>query len=179
MANIVLGVTGSIAAYKACDLASKLVQDGHTVDVVMTAGARRFVQPLSFAALTHRRVHTDETWGTGDKPHDHLNVMQGADVFVVAPCTANVLGKLAHGIADDVLTAGYLAATCPVLLAPAMNHRMWAHARVRANVERLKGDGVLFVGPERGWLSEDEVGEGRMSEPAHVVTAIEEALARA
>ena len=177
MARIALGVSGSIAAYKACDLASKLVQDGHVVDVIMTEAAQRFVRPLSLSALTHRRVFTDATWGDDAMPHDHLTVMAEADIFVVAPCTANLLGKLAHGIADDVLTAGYLAAACPVLLAPAMNHRMWAHARVQANVERLRGDGVRFVGPEEGWLSEDEVGRGRMSEPADLVTAIEETLA--
>jgi len=179
MARIVLGVSGSIAAYKACDLASKLVQDGHVVDVVMTEAAQRFVQPLTFGALTHRRVFTDATWGEGDMPQDHLAVMAEADIFVVAPCTANLLGKLAHGIADDILTAGYLAATCPVVLAPAMNHRMWAHTRVQANVEQLGADGVRFVGPEQGWLSEDEVGYGRMSEPADLVTAIEETLAGA
>ena len=177
MARIVLGVSGCIAAYKACDLASKLVQDGHVVDVVMTEAAQRFVQPLTFGALTHRRVFTDATWGEGEMPQDHLAVMAGADIFVVAPCTANLLGKLAHGIADDILTAGYLAATCPVLLAPAMNHRMWAHVRVQANVARLAEDGVRLVGPEQGWLSEDEVGFGRMSEPADLVTAIEETLA--
>lgn len=179
MARIVLGVSGSIAAYKACDLASKLVQDGHVVDVVMTEAAQRFVLPLTFASLTHRRVFTDATWGEGEMPQDHLTVMAEADIFVVAPCTANLLGKLAHGIADDILTAGYLAATCPVLLAPAMNHRMWAHVRVQSNVECLTADGVRFVGPEQGWLSEDEVGYGRMSEPTDLVTAIEETLAGA
>ena len=176
MAKLVLGVSGSIAAYKGCDLASKLVQAGHTVDVVMTTAALRFVRPLSFAALTHRRVFTDEDWGGEDKPHDHLQVVQDADLFVVAPCTANLLGKFAHGIADDVLSTSYLASTAPALLAPAMNHRMWAHARVQANVEILRQDGVRVVGPEEGYLSEAEVGYGRMSEPADIQTAIERSL---
>lgn len=177
MGRIVLGVTGSIAAYKACDLASKLVQAGHRVDVVLTRGARRFVRPLTFAALTHRRPFTDRTWGRGPVPHDHLKVVEEADVLAVAPATANVIGKFAHGIADDILGATYLATTCPVLLAPAMNTRMYAHPRVQANLATLRADGVHLVGPDEGWLSEAETGKGRMSEPAVLKQAIEDLLA--
>lgn len=177
MAGVVLGVGGSIAAYKACDLASKLVQAGHTVDVVMTKAALEFVRPLSFSALTHRSVVTDEDWGRGPVPHDHLTLGTGADILAVAPCTANLLGKFAHGIADDVLTTVYLAAGRPVLLAPAMNHRMWAHPRVQANVGVLETDGVGFVGPEEGRLSEAQVGCGRMSETADILRALEGILA--
>ena len=110
MANLVVGVSGSIAAWKACGLVSKLVQDGHRVDVVMTRAARRFVGPLSFAALTHHPVFIDETWGEGPVPHDHLRATEEADLLIVAPLTANVLAKFAHGLADEILSATYLAA---------------------------------------------------------------------
>ena len=176
MGRIVLGVSGSIAAYKACDLASKLVQAGHHVDVVMTRGARRFVRPLTFAALTHHRPFTDRTWGKGPVPHDHLKVVEEADLLVVAPATANVIAKFAHGIADDILGATYLATTCPVLVAPAMNTRMFAHARTQANLGTLEGDGVHLIGPDEGYLSEAETGKGRMSEPAAIQERIEQFL---
>ncbi len=174
--RILLGVGGSIAAYKACDLASRLVQDGHAVDVVMTRAAQAFVRPLSFAALTHRPVFTDQEWlaaGPGGRPPaDHLAATAGADLMVVAPCTANLLARFAHGLADEIVSATYLGAACPVLLAPAMNQRMWRHPRTRANVACLEGDGVHFVGPEEGWLAEHESGPGRMSEPEGILAAI-------
>lgn len=172
MAHIVVCVGGSIAAYKACDLVSKLVQDGHTVDVVMTRAAGTFIQPLSFSALTHRAVFTDETWGAGDAPAAHLTATNDADLVVVAPCTANLIGKFAHGIADDIVTTTYLGVECPVVIAPAMNARMWRHKRVQANVETLKQDGVHFVGPDEGYLAEAEEGPGRLAEPAAIRAAI-------
>jgi phosphopantothenoylcysteine decarboxylase/phosphopantothenate--cysteine ligase len=178
MASIVLCVGGSIAAYKACDLTSRLVQEGHVVDVVMTRMALDFVRPLSFSALTQRRVYTDEEWGKGTMPAEHLVVTRDADLLVVAPCTANLLGKLAHGIADDIVTTTCLGAACPVLVAPAMNARMWRHPRVRANVELLKGDGVRFVGPDAGWLAEGEEGPGRMAEPEGILAEILRSLPR-
>ena len=175
--HIVLAVGGSIAAYKACDLTSKCVQAGHEVDVVMTREACHFVQPLSFTALTHRPVFTDavlwEAERAGAGVAAHLRATEAADVLVVAPCTANLIGKFAHGIADEIVTSMYLGAACPILLAPAMNHRMWAHPRVKANVAQLKSDGISFVGPEAGWQAEGESGRGRMSEPDAVRTAIE------
>ena len=177
MARVVLGVSGSIAAYKACDLASKLVQAGHTVDVVMTQAARRFVQPLSFSALTHREVFTDETWFEGERSHEHLSATEEADLLVVAPATANVIAKFATGLADEVLSAMVLAAACPVLIAPAMNTRMWANPRTVANVERLREDGLRFVGPAEGYLSEAERGVGRMSEPSEILREIDALLA--
>lgn len=176
MANLVLGVSGSIAAWKACDVASKLKQQGHVVDVVMTRAACRFVGPLTFAALTHRPVFLDETWGEGPDPHDHLRATEQADLLVVAPATANQLAKFAHGIADEILSATYLAAACPVLAAPAMNTRMWQHARTRANLGQLEADGVRFVGPADGYLSEGEAGPGRMAEPAEILRAVAEQL---
>ena len=175
--KIVVCVGGSIAAYKACDLVSKLVQAGHHVEVVMSETAERFVRPLAFAALTHRPVFTQGDWfegaGTGRGPADHLRATEEADLLVVAPCTANLIGKFAHGIADEIVSTTFLGAACPVLIAPAMNHRMWAAARVRANVEILAGDGVQFVGPESGYLAEGDEGPGRMSEPEGILAAID------
>lgn len=176
MARIVLGVGGSIAAYKAADLCSKCVQAGHEVEVILTAMAERFVRPLTFAALTHRPVFTNATWGEGDRPAAHLAATESAQLLVVAPATADLIGKFANGIADDVLSSTYLGAPCPVLVAPAMNQRMWRHPRVRANVERLRADGVKVVEPGSGYLAEGDVGPGRMAEPADLLAAISRAL---
>lgn len=176
MSKVALGVSGSIAAYKACDLVSKLVQRGHGVDVVMTTAACRFVQPLTFAALSHREVFTDETWFSGKRSHEHLSVTEAADLLVVAPATANLIAKCAAGIADEVLSATVLAAACPVLLAPAMNKRMWGSPRTQANIARLHEDGMHRVGPAEGYLSEAEHGIGRMSEPTEILEAIESLL---
>lgn len=172
MARIVLGVCGSIAAYKAVDLTSKLVQAGHEVDVLLTPMAERFVRPLSFAALTHRRVLTSDTWTDGDAPAAHLNATEHAQLFVVAPATADVIGKMANGIADDLVSTTWLGAPCPTLVAPAMNQRMWRHPRVIANVARLVADGVQLVAPGSGYLAEGDVGPGRMAEPADLLAAI-------
>jgi phosphopantothenoylcysteine decarboxylase/phosphopantothenate--cysteine ligase len=179
MARIVLGVGGSIAAYKAVDLASKCVQAGHQVDVVMTKMARRFVRPLSFAAVTHREVHTDRTWGSGRFPAAHLTATEGADLLVVAPASADLIGKFANGIADDVLSTTYLGVTCPVLVAPAMNQRMWRHPRVVANLERLRADGVSVAEPGVGRLAEGDVGPGRMAEPAEILALVGERVSTA
>lgn len=176
MARIVLGIGGSIAAYKAVDLCSKCVQAGHEVEVILTEMAERFIRPLSFAALTHRPIFTDRTWGEGDRPAAHLTVTENAQLLVVAPATADLIGKFANGIADDVLSSTYLGAPCPVLVAPAMNQRMWKHPRVRANVERLKADGVKIVEPGNGYLAEGDVGPGRLAEPAEILEAIRKAL---
>ena len=172
MARIVLGVGGSIAAYKAVDLCSKCVQAGHEVEVILTRMAERFLRPLSFAALTHRPVFTDATWGEGDRPAAHLAVTEQAQLLVVAPATADLIGKFANGIADDILSSTYLGTACPVLVAPAMNQRMWKHPRVRANVERLRADGVTIVEPGTGYLAEGDVGPGRLAEPAEILAAI-------
>jgi len=175
--RIVVCIGGSIAAYKSCDLVSKLVQAQHEVDVVMTTAAERFVRPLSFAALTHRPVFTDAAWfegaGGARSPADHLHATEKADLLVVAPCTANLIGKFAHGIADEIVSTTVLGASCPVLLAPAMNYRMWGNRRVQANVQTLRADGFEFVGPESGYLAEAESGPGRMSEPADIAATIE------
>ena len=178
--RVVVLVGGSIAAWKACDVVSGLVQAGRHVEVVMTRAARRFVGPVSFAALTHRPVFTDETWfegtGGGAGPAEHLRATEGADLLLVAPCTANLLGKFAHGLADDIVSSTWLGAACAKVIAPAMNARMWASPRVQANASVLRGDGVLFVGPEEGWLAEHETGPGRMAEPETILARLGDAL---
>jgi phosphopantothenoylcysteine decarboxylase/phosphopantothenate--cysteine ligase len=176
VARIVVGVGGSVAAWKACDLVSKLVQRGHVVDVVLTEHAQWFVRPLAFSALTQRRVHTDAAWGAGDAPAEHLAVTEGAEVLAVAPCTADLLGKFAHGIADDILSTTWLGTRARTVVAPAMNERMWEHPRVQENVATLRGDGVRFVGPGTGWLAEGERGVGRMAEVPEILAAVEDLL---
>ena len=165
MARILLGVTGGIAAYKACSLVRLLVRAGHDVYPVLTAGAERFVTAETFFALARKPRSTD--------PYPHL---ERADLLVVAPLTANTLARLAHGLADDVLTEAALAHAGPVLVAPAMNSRMWAHPATRANVELLRARGVAFVGPAEGELAEGEEGVGRMAEPEEIHARAEELL---
>jgi phosphopantothenoylcysteine decarboxylase/phosphopantothenate--cysteine ligase len=165
MARILLGVTGGIAAYKACTLARLLVRSGHDVQPVLTAAAERFVTPETFSALARKSPLQD--------PYPHLGSW---DLLVVAPLTANTLARFAHGLADDVLTEAYLAHTGPVLVAPAMNTRMWAHPATRDNVELLRARGVELVGPAEGELAEGEAGIGRMAEPEEIHARIEELL---
>jgi phosphopantothenoylcysteine decarboxylase / phosphopantothenate---cysteine ligase len=166
MARILLGVTGGIAAYKACELTRLLVRSGHEVVPLVTPGARRFVAEETFLALARRPA--------GEEPYPHL---VRADLLVIAPCTANTLAKLAHGGADNVLTEAALAHQCPLLVAPAMNPRMWAHAATRANVELLRRRGVELVGPDEGELAEGEWGVGRLAEPAEIAARSEQLLA--
>lgn len=176
--NILLGVTGSIACYKAADLASKLTQSGALVDVILTQSAREFVTPLTFQSVTGRPVYTDEDlWGSGGHVV-HISLGHQADLLVVAPATANTLAKLAGGIADNLLCVTALAATCPVLVAPAMDGGMYRHPATQANVERLRSRGVLFAGPSSGHLASGQSGEGRLLEPAELVGHIRLALAR-
>jgi phosphopantothenoylcysteine decarboxylase / phosphopantothenate---cysteine ligase len=166
MSRILLGVTGGIAAYKACELTRLLVKAGHEVIPLVTAGAQRFVSEETFLALA-RRVRSDEIY-------EHLT---RADLLVVAPCTANTLAKLAHGVADNVLTEAALAHRGPLLVAPAMNPRMWQHPATRANVEALRARGVEFVGPDEGEMAEGEWGVGRLAEPPEIAGRVEQLLA--
>jgi phosphopantothenoylcysteine decarboxylase / phosphopantothenate---cysteine ligase len=166
MARILLGVTGGIAAYKACEVCRRFVRGGHDVVPLVTAGAERFVTAETFRALARRPPAEDV----------YLHLTR-ADLLVVAPCTANTLAKLAHGIADNVLTEAALAHRGAVILAPAMNPRMWSHPATRANAETLRARGVVFVGPDEGETAEGELGVGRMSEPDDIVRAAEELLA--
>ena len=165
MARILLGITGGIAAYKACELVRLLVKDGHDVLPLPTRGAERFIRSETFFALARKPPSTD--------PYPHL---ERADLLVVAPLTANTLAKLAHGFADNVLTEAVLAHRGPVLVAPAMNTRMWEHPATQANAATLRTRGVELIGPESGELAEGEVGAGRMSEPKAIVRRIEELL---
>jgi phosphopantothenoylcysteine decarboxylase/phosphopantothenate--cysteine ligase len=166
MSRILLGVTGGIAAYKACELTRLLVKAGHEVVPLVTPGAERFVRAKTFTALARRPA--------GEDPYPHLT---RADLLVVAPCTANTLAKLAYGIADNVLTEAALAHRGPVLVAPAMNPRMWAAAATRANVATLRQRGVELVGPDEGEMAEGEWGVGRLAEPAEIAVRIEQLLA--
>ena len=166
MARILLGVTGGIAAYKACALARLLVRSGHDVYPVLTAGAERFVSAETFLALTRKARSED--------PYPHL---EHFDLIVVAPLTANTLARLAHGLADDLLTEAVLAHSGPVLVAPAMNVRMWEHPATQANIDVLRARAVALVGPVEGELGEGETGIGRMAEPEEIAARIEELLA--
>jgi phosphopantothenoylcysteine decarboxylase/phosphopantothenate--cysteine ligase len=168
MARIVLGITGGIAAYKACELTRLLVRAGHDVVPLTTAGAERFVSTEAFLALA-RKAPIDD-------PYPHL---ARADLLVIAPLTANTLAKLAHGLADNVLTEAALAHHGPLLVAPAMNTRMWEHPATQANLALLRSRGVDVIGPEAGELAEGDVGAGRMAEPEAIAALIEELLAGA
>jgi phosphopantothenoylcysteine decarboxylase / phosphopantothenate---cysteine ligase len=164
MARVLLGVTGGIAAYKACELVRLLVKAGHDVVPLVTPGAERFVRAETFYALARRRP-------TEEYPH-----LQRADLLVIAPLTANTLAKLAHGLADNLVTEAALAHEGPILAAPAMNTRMWNHPATRANVQTLRARGVELVGPEAGELAEGEHGLGRMSEPEGIFVHAQELL---
>lgn len=166
--RVLLGVAGGIAAYKAVEVLRELVRRGADVRVAMTRGAREFVAPLTFAALSRHEVFT-EVWGSGNSPTvDHVELADWCDLFLVAPATAHTLGKLANGLADDFLSTAFLAHRGPVLLAPAMESAMWEHAAVQANLERLRARGARTVGPESGPLASGREGIGRMADPAAI-----------
>ncbi|TWU10118.1 flavoprotein [Allorhodopirellula heiligendammensis] len=169
--KILLGIAGGIAAYKAADLCSKLAQAGYHVQVVMTQGASEFIGEATLAALSGRPV-VIHGFDTRFPLGPHIELARDLDAFVVAPATAATLARLAHGLADDLLSTLYLQNTSPVLLAPAMSDPMWNQASVQRNVEILRGDGCHIVGPEKGWLSCRVQGTGRMSEPAKIITEI-------
>ncbi|AXS38936.1 bifunctional phosphopantothenoylcysteine decarboxylase/phosphopantothenate--cysteine ligase CoaBC [Breoghania sp. L-A4] len=175
--RILLIISGGIAAYKALDLIRRLRERGAQVRAVMTAGAQNFVTPLSVGALTADTVFTDLF--DRDAEHDvgHIRLSREADLIVIAPATADLLAKMAHGLADDLATAVLLAADKPVLAAPAMNPRMWQHPATRRNLATLEADGVAFVGPNTGEMAESkEAGPGRMAEPMEILAAIDAAL---
>jgi phosphopantothenoylcysteine decarboxylase/phosphopantothenate--cysteine ligase len=180
--KIVLGVTGGIAAYKAAEIVRLLQERGLAVQVVMTRAAQEFVRPLTFAALTGEKVITD-LFGSGDaEPNldsaiEHIGVAQSMDALLVAPATADIIAKFAHGIADDFLTTLYLAAKAPVIIAPAMNVNMWDHAATKANVEALRARGVRVVEPDAGYLACGMTGPGRLAENQTIVAAVMETLA--
>jgi phosphopantothenoylcysteine decarboxylase/phosphopantothenate--cysteine ligase len=176
--RIVLGITGSIAAYKAVDLASKLAQAGAIVETILTEDAARFVAPLSFQSVTGQPAYTDaDLWGA--EAHVlHVGLARRADILVIAPLTAQTLAKLATGLADNLLSLTALAATCPLLLAPAMDAGMFAHPATQANLARLEERGAIVVGPEEGHLASGLVAKGRMTEPQEILGQIRYALSR-
>lgn len=175
--RVLVGVSGSIAAYKACELVSLLTQAGAEVHVVMTKAAANLVGPPTLRELSRHPVMVDMFGELPGRPVAHVSLAEAADLVVVAPATGNVLGKVANGIADDFLTTTIMATRAPVLFAPAMNARMWQNPVVQANVARLVAFGYRFVGPGAGWLACGEVGEGRMVSPPEILAAAEGLLA--
>jgi len=177
MSLIALGVTGGIGAYKAVEIARGLQQQGHDVVAVMTDAAQRFVTPLTFEAITRRQVVTD-LWTPGTNADiEHIALASEIDLLLVAPCTANTLGRFAQGLADDFLSSLYLATTAPVVLAPAMNTNMFAHPAVAANLRTLQARGVHIVEPGSGYLACGWIGKGRLAEPEDVVASVQQVLA--
>ena len=167
--HLLLGVTGSIAAYKAADLASKLTQEGAQVDVILTSAAEKFVTPLTFQSVTGRKAFTEaDLWG-GEAHVLHVGLGHSADLLVIAPCTANTLAKLAHGIADNLLTITALAARCPLLIAPAMDVGMFSHPATQENLKILVERGAWIAGPAEGRMASGLSGKGRMVEPAELL----------
>jgi phosphopantothenoylcysteine decarboxylase/phosphopantothenate--cysteine ligase len=180
--RITIGVTGGVAAYKAAELVRLLQQDGFTVEVVMTRGAREFITPLTFAALSGQKVITDlfekSSFGEAnvESAIEHIAVAQRSDLLLVAPATADILAKFARGMADDFLTTLYLATTAPVIVAPAMNVNMWNHPATQENVEMLRARGVKVVNPEEGYLACGMTGAGRLAGQQEIVAAVRQTL---
>ena len=174
--NIVLGVSGGIAAYKSCTLVREFVKRGANVDVVMTANATQFVTPLTMETLSNNPVSVDMFATHDHRDVEHVSLAKKADLFVVAPATANVVGKYANGIADDMLTTTLMATNAPVVICPAMNVNMYNSAAYRANVATLKKRGVYFVDAESGFLACGDVGQGRLAEPKEIVVSCERIL---
>ncbi|MCB2053476.1 MAG: bifunctional phosphopantothenoylcysteine decarboxylase/phosphopantothenate--cysteine ligase CoaBC [Geminicoccaceae bacterium] len=175
-AKITLIIGGGIAAYKCLDLVRRGRERGMSFVCVLTAGGAEFVTPLSLAALSERKVFQDLFSLTDEAEMGHIRLSREADLLVVAPATADLMAKMAHGHADDLASTVLLATDKPVLIAPAMNPMMWRHAATQRNVQRLRDDGIAFVGPEAGDMACGEIGSGRMAEPAHILDAIEARL---
>ncbi|HET6444053.1 MAG TPA: bifunctional phosphopantothenoylcysteine decarboxylase/phosphopantothenate--cysteine ligase CoaBC [candidate division Zixibacteria bacterium] len=174
--HIVLGITGSIACYKAVELASKLTQAGARVEVIMTDAATRFIAPLSLRSVTGGEVYSD-MWSL-DKHIQHVNLAENADILVIAPATAHTMAKIAHGLADNLLTVTVLAAKCPVLIAPAMDGGMYSNPSTQANVKVLGKRGISIIGPAEGRMASGMSGLGRMEEPPVIMGHIRQALAK-
>jgi phosphopantothenoylcysteine decarboxylase/phosphopantothenate--cysteine ligase len=176
--HILLGVTGSIAAYKAAELASRLTQLGAQVSVILTEAARQFVTPLTFQSVTGQRAYVDaDLWGS-EGHVQHIGLGHGADLLVIAPASANTIAKLAHGIADNLLSVTALAARCPLVVAPAMDGGMYSHPATQANLEILRKRGAIMIGPAEGHLASGLSGVGRMTEPAEILGQLRLVLSR-
>ncbi len=170
--RILLVISGGIAAYKSLILIRRLRERGAQVRCILSKGGAQFVTPLSVSALSHERVYLDQFSLTDESEMGHLRLSQEADLVVVAPATADILAKMAHGLADELATTVLLASAAPILVAPAMNHRMWLHPATLENMHKLELRGVKRVGPNQGPLAEDEMGIGRMAEPEEILAAI-------
>src|SRR5437867_932643 len=169
--RVALGITGGIAAYKAAEVLRGLQRAGCVVRVAMTRRACEFIQPLTFRALSGAHVIVDDYAPDNPDPIAHITFSQSVDLLLIAPATANIIAKLANGIADDFLTSTYLAATAPVLVAPAMNPTMWQHPATQRNLEKLRDDGVSIIDPDAGETACGTIGPGRLSEPEKIVAA--------
>lgn len=169
--EILIGVTGGIAAYKTADLVSKLVQAGARVSVVMTKAAQEFIGVATFEALTGRPVYTSIFAPQEHHQGEHIGLARRAELYIIAPCSADCLHKLASGGADDLVSLLALTTTCPILVAPAMNNEMWIKPSVQRNVAQIQADGLHTIGPLDGWLSCGAIGPGRMAEPVEIAAA--------
>lgn len=175
--RVLLLITGGIAAYKALELARRLMDKGYQIRGVMTKSAMEFITPLSLSALTGEKVFTELFSLTDEAEMGHIRLARDADIVLVAPATANFLAKMAHGLADDLASTICLATDCPVMIAPAMNPNMWAHPATQANLATLKQRGVALIAPEDGDTACGEIGTGRLAEPAVIIAAIDRLLA--
>ena len=176
--KIVLGITGSIAAYKACTLIRLLIKQGAEVQVVITPAGKEFITPITLSALTHKPVVSEFFNQRDGSWHSHVDLGLWADAMIIAPCTASTLGKMAHGIADNMLITTYLSMKAPVLVAPAMDLDMYAHASTQDNMQLLQQRGVTIIEPGSGFLASTLEGKGRMQEPEIIVEEIKEFFAR-
>ncbi|WCL48871.1 flavoprotein [Leptospira sp. GIMC2001] len=167
-ANILIAVSGSIASYRACELVRNLTKLGHSVRVIMTPNATEFIRPLTFEALTSKPVLYDE-YSSG---MPHIEAKYGADIMAIVPATANLIGKMANGIADDIVTSTYLAIQCPVIVAPAMNPGMWNHKAVQRNISRLMEDGIHIISPENGVVVCGDEGQGKLADISYIESEI-------
>jgi phosphopantothenoylcysteine decarboxylase/phosphopantothenate--cysteine ligase len=170
--EVVVAVCGGIAAYKVADVVSKLVQAGAGVTVCMTVEAQRFITPLTFEALSGRKVRTGTFDLVDTSDPQHIGLSERADLMLVAPATNNVIAKVATGLCDDLVSLMVCAAACPVVFAPAMNNRMWDHPVAQENVAKLRALGYRFIGPDAGWLACRNVGAGRLSEPQKIIDEV-------
>ncbi len=176
--RIVLGVTGSIAAYKAVEVVSSLMKQGNHVTVIMTSNAQRFVNPVTFQSISKSRVITDLFIDTGNYDPNHISLAEDADIMIVAPATANFIGKVVSGIADDALTCTVMATRSPIIIAPAMNDSMYLNPVVQENINKLKKLGYVIIEPEEGRLCTGRVGIGRLASVEKIVGVINEELCK-
>ncbi|HAX61488.1 MAG TPA: bifunctional phosphopantothenoylcysteine decarboxylase/phosphopantothenate--cysteine ligase CoaBC [Elusimicrobia bacterium] len=176
--NIIIGISGSIAAYKSCEIIRLLIKEKATVIPVMTKNAAEFITPLTIQTLSKNRVYVNMFESNFDWEIEHISIAKKSDLFLIAPATANVIAKIATGIADDSLTTLVLSVRCPVVICPAMNSEMYKNPVTQKNISYLKKIGYYFIGPEKGELACGEEGDGRLANPEKIIAAVKAALAR-